>query len=218
MKTCIIVGGGPSIKEGIEVGLWDKIKEKEIWSLNYAFMTMPYLPTRELWIDLMFFKDNIVALQNLYSKGVSCHAKSHRLYVNIPEIEQYVTTREPKEFDEKMFLGQNGLCGFFALSIAIKEEYDTVYLLGYDYGTVNPDDKFTHYYQNTLKTNSVGIAHPELYRQGGDLHPFIDDFVLYLAPNIKTKIYNVSIPSNITYFEKLNWQEFFNKINEMPKV
>jgi len=40
MKECIIVGAGYSIKEGLEKGLWAKIKGKEVWSLNSAFKTI----------------------------------------------------------------------------------------------------------------------------------------------------------------------------------
>jgi len=42
-EEVIILGGGYSVKEGIEKGLWNKIKDKNVWSLNYVFLTMPFL-------------------------------------------------------------------------------------------------------------------------------------------------------------------------------
>ena len=33
----IILGGGTSIKEGIEKGLWDKIKNRFVIGTNYSF-------------------------------------------------------------------------------------------------------------------------------------------------------------------------------------
>ena len=88
-KEVILVGAGYSLKEGIDKELWDKIKGKEIWSCNYAYRTMPYLPARELWTDINFFNWNIDELQQLAQKGVPCYAKKNGKYDRIPEINQY---------------------------------------------------------------------------------------------------------------------------------
>ena len=64
LKQVVLVGGGYSIVEGIETGLWEKLKQStiEIWSLNWAYKTMPYYPTRECWIDINFFTSSIQEL------------------------------------------------------------------------------------------------------------------------------------------------------------
>ena len=51
MKSVVIVGGGNSVREGIEKGLWDKIKDKKVWALNSCFVFMPFMPKRILWVD-----------------------------------------------------------------------------------------------------------------------------------------------------------------------
>lgn len=211
-KSVIIIGGGTSIKEGISLGLWENIKDKEIWSLNYAYKTMPYLPKRELWIDISFFTNNTKDLQELNSKGVELHCKEHGKYSLIPEIKKYTTTRLPIEANNKIFVGRMGLSGFFGLSLAIKEKYDTIYLLGYDFGLIEGETK-THYYQNDIQVISSGVGRPELYRAENNINlikPEIVDFELYLKES--SKIYNVSLKSNINYFEKIDYITFFQKI------
>jgi hypothetical protein len=108
-----------------------------------------------------------------------------------------------------------GLGGFFALSIAVKEEYDEIYLLGYDFGSPSLKEKLTHYYQNKLDVSSIGIAHPELYLNDNDtVKEEVKDFELFLSPSFKSKIYNVSLISNIPYFDKISYEEFFTKLKD----
>jgi len=212
MKSVILIGGGWSIKEGIEKGLWDKIKGQEIWSLNYAFKTMPYLPTRELWVDFTFFKHNIQDLQILNQQGVEIYAKEHKKYAFIKPIKQYQCTRDMKDI-QSIFIGKQGFVGLFALTLAIKENYDIIYLLGYDYGTPDIKNSFTHYYQNKLNVYSTGINHPELYRKKDNkLNRGIEDFNYYKQFN--KQIYNISLQSNIEIFPKLSWEDFFIKIKQ----
>ena len=140
MKKVILIGGGHSLKEGIEKDLWSKIKDKEIWSTNYAFMTMPYLPKREIWVDIDFFKNNIVALQKLSEQGVTMVTRTHRRYADIPNLIKYNSARLTKDYVGKegitrncIFYGKLGLVGTFALSLAVAELYDEIFLLGYDF-------------------------------------------------------------------------------------
>ena len=215
MKDCIIIGGGNSVREGISLGLFDKIKSKEIWSVNFAFLTFPegLLPNRELWIDMSFFRNNINKLQELYLKSVPCYAKKHNKYDKIPEIITYETTRDPNERNKKIFIGRMGLSGIFALSLAIQENYNRIFLLGFDWGN-SDNSKNTHYYQHELKVESSGFGRPELYIQNGKPKNEIEDFLIFQKEaEIKNiKIYNVSILSNILCFPKLSWEEFFNRI------
>jgi hypothetical protein len=210
-KDCIIIGGGRSILEGISLDLWQRIKDKETWSLNFAYKTMPYTPTKQLWIDVSFFTNNIVDIQELYKNGVECIAKAHQKYSFISEIKQYVTTREIKEsIEKKIFIGRMGLVGFFALSLATKEKYDRIFLLGFDFGLIEGETK-THYYQDTIVVKSTGINHPELYRTNNNVIKQVEDFEIFLKES--SKIYNVSTKSNIPYFEKINYTTFFNLLN-----
>lgn len=210
-KVAIIIGGGYSVKEGIELGLWDKIKDKEVWSLNFAYKTMPYKPRRELWADINFFKNHIEELQTLYQSGVKCIAKAHGKYKFIAEIETYYTTRDIKEAKEKMYIGSMGLVGFLALSVAVREKYDIVYALGYDFGTNSVKNDKTHYYQEKIHVLSSGVRHPEFYREeNGRVREDVRDFNIY--KNSSTKIYNVSLNSNIESFEKISYEQFFRHL------
>jgi hypothetical protein len=222
MKTCIIIGGGDSISEGLNLNLWDKIKGQDIWSINFAYKTIPYFPSRELWIDVDFFVKNTEELQELSKQGVKLYAKIHGKYTNIPEINSLVTTRLPEDYcgtlaeeKKRYFIGRKGLTGFFALSLAVAEKYDEIYLLGYDFGTPSLADTRTHYYQDKvkeLKIESVGIKRPQVYLlPNNQVRPEVVDFNLYLKES-QIKIYNVSINSNIECFEKLSYEKFFERI------
>ena len=216
-KSCILLGGGASISEGIALGLWDKIKESDVWSLNFAFLTTPFLPKREIWVDVAFFRNNMDKLQSLYVKGVKCYAKKHPKYADIPEITTFETTRDPNESDKKMFISRMGLSGFFALSLAVKEKYEVIYLLGFDWGQIE-GEKNTHYYQGKINVQSTGMGHPELYRcPNGAIKDEIKDFEIFLKE--PSKIYNVSPKSHIPYFERIDYPTFFKLLeNDRQEV
>jgi hypothetical protein len=214
MKRCFLIGGGPSVKEHIANGLWDILKGQDVWSINFAFMTMPYLPQRELFTDTTFFRNNTPELEKISRQGVKFYSKKHRNYLLIPEMNTYecIRTRLNSVYDDKIFIGNMGLSGCFALSIACKEEYDEVYLFGYDFGTVNPLDRFTHFYQNDIKVQSDGITRWEIYRNPeNSISKNVKDFEYYLLYP-KTKIFNISLGSNIPYFPKLTLEQMKEQI------
>lgn len=219
MKTVIILGAGRSVNEGIEKDLWGKIKNSgDVWSLNYMFMIMPYLPHREIWVDHIFFSTNADALQNLYNQKVEMIAKRHQIYNNRPEIKTYGTTREANKYFGKLatqhdliYYGRMGLVGSFALALAIAENYERIFLIGYDFGTKTINDKFTHCYQQQLqiKQKGSGVGVPMIYRTVKDqVHPYIVDYDVYSREK-DVKIYNVSLSSNLNCFEKISYEKFF---------
>jgi len=217
MKTLILLGAGNSIKEGIDKGLWDKIKHIEKWSLNSMFKIMPYLPNREIWVDKKFFEQTVVELQKLSQKGVKMITRNNTRYAELDSIIQYEGTREILKWNKEkkvLYMGQMGLTGIFALSLAIIEGYEEIYLLGYDFGNTSIKDKQTHIYQDKLKElkiYSTGSGNPEVYRNDKDqVKNEVEDFNVFLQE--KTKIYNISLTSNINCFEKLSYDEFFSRI------
>ena len=216
-KELILIGGGYSIKEGLEKGLWEHIKGKTIWSLNFAFEKMPYLPTREIWVDQVFYVTNMDKLFKLKEQGVELVSKTNTKSKHINEIVKYDANKEVEGiYDEKkkaIFSGGLGLVGVFSLSLAIKEGYNNIYLLGYDFGTPTLKNKKTHFYQDELKVRSSGIGNPSIYLKGtGDGTPkkHVEDFERYLDYDVK--IHNVSMISNIPYFKKIEYSEFFRRI------
>jgi hypothetical protein len=130
-----LIGGGSSVLEGISSGLWDKLKDENVWSLNFAHKTMPYLPSTEVWIDRQFFVDNVESLQNLHKQGVKLITASNSKYNSFPEIQTYQTTRNVQNYlgkkmieQNKVFVGTMGQTGFFALSLAICMGFDSIFL------------------------------------------------------------------------------------------
>ena len=226
-KPVCLIGGGRSFLDGINLGFWEKIKDKaEVWSLNFAFIFMPYLPSRQLWVDVTFFRNNMNQLEELSKKGVLMNAKSHMQYSNIKTIKQYNVFKNIKEihkFPDHIFDGQMGLVGLFALSVAVKEEYSPIYLLGYDFGTGNVSNTNTHWYQEQKEEkhiNSYGIGNTKIYMQPNNVpSPMITDFEYYLK--FTNKIYNVSsknennqFKTNISYFKIINFEDFFKMIED----
>jgi len=219
-KSVILVGGGASVKEGISKGLWEKIKSKTIWSCNYAFMTMPYLPKRQLWVDRSFFKNNLPALNELANKNVEMVCKANSLATPLPKVIGYNGIRTRADYfgklgieKNKIFCGMQGFVGTFALHIAICEGYNEIFLLGYDYGIPPGENQgtFTHFYQNKLNVKSTGMGRPEVYQDDKkNIKKDIEDYLMFLQEK-DIKIWNVSMKSNIDCFEKITYERFFKQ-------
>ena len=159
-------------------------------------------------------------MQKLHEQGVPLFTKAHNKYAGVREfLTQYGTTRERDKYYGKNAINKNliyyggmGLVGMFSLSVAIASSYDTIYLLGYDFGTTNITNNFTHFYQNDLKVFSTGVNHPEVYRNASNkVKREVEDFSVYLAEK-DVKIWNVSPESNIYQFDKIAYETFFEDI------
>ncbi len=173
---------------------------------------MPYLPDRELFVDLSFFNNNISNLQKLAEQNVRIDSKAHSKYNGIKQINQHITSREATDYGKKIYIGRMGLVGFFALSLAIKEGYKEIFLLGYDGGTSKAGDTKTHCYQGEINVISSGVGNPNVYRKpNGELKDELKDFEIYLQEK-DVQIWNVSMESNINCFPKIGSTEFFERI------
>lgn len=222
LRTAILIGGGKSVLEGIELGLWDKLTDtkcfRDIFSINYAFKTMPYLPNKQVWVDTTFFKNNMTDLEALYKQGVECHCKKNPKYNAIPEITQHDTSRD-EVVEDKLYIGLMGLSGTFAISLAIKLGYDRIFLLGYDFGTTSINDTHTHYYQHLkIPFISSGVNNPQVYMTNSGVKKDAKSFDRFKELCYNTIIYNVSLKSNIDSFPKISYTEMFEKLNECPIV
>lgn len=213
MNRVICVGGGSSAKEGIELDLWNKIKDKaDIFSINFAYLAMPYTPTAQCWLDTSFFRNQVDSLLPLHDKGCKLYTKTHGKYDNIPVINQLPTVKEKVHPADKLYIGTQGLSGFFALSLVISLGYKEIYLLGYDFGTKSMSDINTHFYQDTLSVPSSGIRNPGVYRQNNNnVKKEVKDFEYY-HKFTDVNIFNVSPASNITAFNKIDFPTMFSQI------
>lgn len=217
-KDVIIIGGGKSIREGLGKNLWEKIKTKEVWSLNYAFLTMPYLPKKQLFVDISFYKEMKNNLLDLHDKGVEllCRHQGVIFNDNFPvkmyqiEKREHLSTLELIERNTRYATGLT-LSGAFALSCAICERcYDRIFLLGFDFGTPVPTDTDTHYYQGSLKCGSRGMGNITVYRDKENLKEYVNDWEYFKDKHYG--IYNVSMLSNINTFPKITYDNFFEML------
>ena len=219
-KRVIIVGGGMSIRKAEAEGLWEKIKGKgDIWSLNYAFKAMPYLPDGQLWVDQSFFSNNQNDMDKLNKQGVTMMCKDAGVKYQFlkHDIELYEASRDEKRQSlekKQVFTGQSGFCGMFALSLATLKEYDEIYLLGYDFGTSGLKDTDTHFYQQDKRFDYVshGVGNPKVYYQAnGSIKTAVRDFEIFSDYN---QIFNVGIDSNISAFPKITYGAFFAMLED----
>ena len=177
---------------------------------------MPFLPKRELFYDTCFFKNKINELQKLQEQGVELISKDAPIYDAYKgKVRTFEVCRIAKDQKENnLFVGQLGLTGTMSLSLAIKENYDRIYLLGYDFGTPSYENLNTHFYIDQVTEKDIkssGIRNNNVYLQNNNaMVPGIRDFETFLP--YKDKIINVSPESNIPYFERVDYDEFFRRI------
>ena len=237
VKKVIIIGGGRSIREEwLNNGLFDKIQNKaEIWGINFAYLTMPYLPTRIVWGDKNFFRHQKQDLIKLAQKGVTLLTKNdaiqyHRVHATEDErqlVKQILIYRANRDWEtsiakEECYMGQHGFTGTYALDVAVKEGYDEIYCLGLDYGTSGQEDKDTHYYQGFIdikknvpkdETAFEGVGTTKMFH-APEAARFIEDYKHFAE--FSDRIFNVINPnkeSNITHLSKITYEEFYKKIN-----
>ena len=218
-KSLVILGGGSSIRKLIELGLWDKLQKNnkvDVWALNSSFLFMPFMPKRILWVDMSFFKQFVKDLQSYSLQGVELVCKNHPLYSSeiYKSIKTYPTVNDIKNLtDDKIFCGQGGFAGLFALSIAIKEGYNDINLMGYDFNA-GKDGK-THWYQDEFKKRgfqSSGVGVPTVYVQNGKPLDKLKNFDYYTQFLDKVKINNISSISLIPYFPIISEEKFLENV------
>lgn len=217
MKSLIICGSGYSVRKGIKQGLWERIKGNDIWSLNFAFLSMPYIPTAQVWGDASVFykhESDILTMHKegckLYAKDVEDYSKRDKEKIEVFKTDDFKIHKRGK----KIFAGRMGLCGVFALSLAIRKGYTDIFLLGYDFGSPTLRTKKTHFYQDTLPNVNVGaVGHPTIYI-GTKSKPRdeVYDFDKFLEHDVM--IHNVSEISNIECFIKMSWKAFFERVSK----
>jgi len=221
MREIIIIGAGYSVKEGIELGLWNKIKGKDILTINFCYRFLPFLPTGIIWGDDSVWIKCEDSLSVLSNYGVKLYSRKCEKYNKYPFIKQIRVEDEGHNIlpftDDKglelnsIYMGRCGFTGLMALSLACALKYDIIYLLGYDFGIIDYKENNTHWYReldDKINCGAYGIK--SVYFDGDKPRHEISDFNVYKTS--KAKIYNFSPLSNIEVFEKLSYNQFFNKI------
>lgn len=227
----VIIGGGKSIKEGIRKGLKSKLINRFTLGTNYSYK---YFPSTALcFVDAEFYNNEKNNLKDLLLIGSSAGGQvrqgKNRLLLKIN------ATRYTRDLSEGVY---KGLSGIFALSVAIylldnfNPSKKEIFLLGMDWGNVImkgdkvvkgksvADDRvekinprfvycnkyriLTHFYDDIIHRGSGKIDYYTSHSPRA-IFRFYD--------NIKDiKIWNVSLLSHIPNFEKISYEEFFDRL------
>lgn len=229
-KQLIILGGGRSALEGVEKGLFEKISNSFVFGLNYAFHYME--PTVVVCVDETFYNSQKSYLD--LQKLIICQDLP-----KIPIAQNKIDLKTSKNYNRDCHAGyyKSSLCGLFSLSLGIKLlDEGEIFLLGYDGGSNGQLDgnkqQITHWYQGKTCISRYTKEPFEIRHRGiGKVSWYntIDEqriegkkvfkkraeteFEVYKEEQ-KVKIYNVSLQSNIEAFEKITYENFFDKIKK----
>jgi hypothetical protein len=204
-KQLVIIGGGLSIKEGIELGLWEKIKGKFTIGINFSYKYFPDA-TFQCYLDKQVRRKNVKDFAEMPLVITKLQPIKHR-----PN-ESQINTKGQYTRDIKSGIYKGSLTGIYCVTLGIHLlEEGEIYLLGYDYGGIVKDkDKkkrpLTHFYQGEIEHRGIGRANYYNRKTRAE-----QDFGVYKEEK-KVKIYNVSLKSNLTTFPKISYTEFFKKL------
>jgi len=224
IKSIIIVGGGPSILDGLALNLKDKIKNKCVLLCNYAYETLE--GSALCFVDA---SNSEKCFYNVNKNFIKSFPVSFGIDKNLdipkPTDKTFWIKNSEKYLGWRNF--KNGaycaeLTGYFALSIAcwLLEGIGNVYLCGFDWTQRTESDKQKgvsdnpHAINAPLELRAKTHYYPKYHRGVGfteyyETHNPNDKFAPFLEEK-NIKIYNVSPNSNITCFEKINYKQFFN--------
>jgi len=221
IKEIIIIGGGPSISEGIELGLKEKIQNKCSLGTNYCYrhfdLTALCFTDRDFYRPL-HMKSNKEGNPDIYDElgKLPCLIIGERKNPDLDKIahKNTILIQSPN----KHMRPSSILSGIFALAIADALEPETIFLLGYDFsrrphGTFPTGSRYrprtdaieTHYYKKEIPHAGLGFVgfyenhNPENY------------FKFFKGS--KSKIFNVCPTSNIQTFEKIDYSTMFSKLD-----
>jgi hypothetical protein len=224
----VLLGGGFSIREGIEKGLFDFLQDKFCIGINYSFNFVD--TTAQLGVDEVFYNteyDKLKSIELFIGKehpGLYHRALSH------------IFLKPSKEYDRDLKIGvyKQTLSGIFALSLAIKlldysdstteRVQKKIFICGFDYGPAKDKDgkilvdssgkPLTHFYQDKLQHRGTGKINwytattldtetrKRITHAEKEFSPY--------AKESKVKIYNVGLDSMIPTFEKISYDQFFS--------
>ena len=216
ISDIIIIGGGKSVQEGIDLGLETHLEHKCVVLTNYAYRH--FKGTFLCFSDRNFYKsDDLTKNPDIYEE-----LKSLPLIIGLkhnPDLDNVLHSNTVMIKCPKKELRNNcPLTGLFALSIAEKLEPKNIFLLGFDWDKrpIEEIDRKNykgesnlniHYYKQEIPHRGLGYV--GFYENHNP-----NNYFKYFK-NSKLKIYNVSPNSNINTFEKINYLTFFNLLSNI---
>jgi hypothetical protein len=218
IKEIIIWGGGSSLKEGLSLGLKDKIRDKFVITTNFSYnhFTGTFLCFTD-YADF-YIKENkkleslpmIIGIDNCIGHTV--------------DFPNTIWLKESASYNIDILnkgVYRGSLTGIFALSLAqwLLNYNGKIFLLGFDWSISQDQQKLKkHEKSYDPKIETHYYSDKEIPHRG---HHFIGyfsyhnpDFYFkhFKEPNIK--IYNVSPNSNILNFERISYEQMFTLLNK----
>jgi hypothetical protein len=235
---CFIIGGGASVKEGLSLGLKDKIKNKFVIACNYSGIPIGdkanyFESTFMCFLDWLLYHPNEHAVNS--GEYIDCteQLKQLPLIVGVDDsnldlcllpntvlVEKGLGWQREKSAINGFYTG--ALTGIFALGLAefLMNFEGTIYLLGYDW-TQRPGVNRFNTTTYTARDNSVEThfySDKQINHRGQHFLSYYENhkpdvfFKFFVEP--KLKIYNVSLNSNITLFEKISYEKMFELLSK----
>ena len=236
----IIIGGGRSIKEGIELGLWTKIKDLFTIGTNYSFNY--FIPTILTFADVSFYKEQLENLKKLPSILVGNFLIRKYKLEELPNL--YLLSVNNSKYTRDLSEGvYKGFTGIFSLSLAIYlldnlgVEEKEIFLLGMDWGNITYEkDKVINNFsvsdegidkvdpKNIIKVGKgyrilTHFYDGKIYHRGsGKVDYYVTHNPTIIFNPYKSikdiKIWNVSPKSHISTFPKIDYPTFFSKLKK----
>jgi hypothetical protein len=217
------MGGGASIKEGLSLGLKEKIMDRFVITCNFSFLHFDSV--FNTFLDKRFYEGKIdkaspeIIDNEFLSKLKSFplliggySKKFKEIYPNtiLLKLDEKINHKE-KSLERGFYRGN--LTGIFALSVAsyLLNYNGTIFLSGFDSGTKDMRQNSkpeTHYYSD--KEINHGGQHKTSVYKTTDPNKHFSKF---LDPNLK--IYNVNPNSNINTFKKIDYPTFFSLLDNV---
>jgi hypothetical protein len=217
ISEIIIWGGGSSLKEGLSLGLKDKLKDKFVITTNFSYnhFTGTFLCFTD-YADF-YIKENkkleslpmIVGIDNCIGHTV--------------DFPNTIWLKESASYNIDILnkgVYRGSLTGIFALSLAqwLMNYTGIIYLLGFDW-TISEDlkklEKHEKSYDKKIETHYY--SDKEIPHRGQHFIGYFSyhnpDFYFKHFKEPEVKIYNVSPKSTINNFEKIDYTTFFTKLN-----
>lgn len=215
IKEIIIIGGGHSIQEGLSLDLKEKIKDKFVLTLNFAFYHFDSTVT--VFLDDQFYRgflygcgikrneEHVERIKQL-PLLIGARRKYMQFYSNTISVGFTFSYFHDIPVKKGFYVGDKALCGIFALHVAsyLLDYKGTIYCLGYDGGVIQASN--THYYNDI---EHRGIGKTDVYT-----HENLDRYFSKFLVEKELTIYNVSPHSRLNSFQKISYSEMFGKITK----
>lgn len=218
IKEIIIIGGGTSIQEGIDSGLKDRIKNKCVVLINYAYKhfegTFLCFGDKDFYapIHVKYNKNNPDIYEELSKQSLIVGARKNPDLDNIIHPNTIMIESPRKELGKAPVL-----TGLFALAIAEKLKPEKIFLLGFDWDKRDPktiplgkdynpkSELELHYYGKEIKHAGSGYFGMYENHNPNNYFKFFD--------NSKSEIYNVNLKSNIENFKKIDYTKMYSLLS-----